>query len=72
MRNVPAALHGTQPGDPVKLVKVVTELAAAENPPLHLPAGLDSLQTYQINRDKIGKEIEAWAEKFTPTEMIIN
>lgn len=70
MRNVPAALHGTQPGDPVKLVKVVTELAAAA--PLHLPVVLDSLQTYRINRDKIGKEIEALAEKFTPTEMIIN
>ncbi|AKD55430.1 SDR family NAD(P)-dependent oxidoreductase [Spirosoma radiotolerans] len=69
MKNVPAALHGNQPGDPTKLAKVVIELAAVENPPLHLPVGRDSLQTYRTNRDKISAEIEGWADRFTPTEI---
>lgn len=69
MKSVPAALHGNQPGDPTKLAKVVAELASTENPPLHLPVGKDSLQTYRTNRDKVNTEIEGWAGKFTPTEI---
>ncbi len=69
MKNAPDALHGNQPGDPAKLAKVVVELTAVENPPVHLPVGLDSLQTYRTNRDKMSTEIEAWAGKFTPTEI---
>ncbi|BAV04045.1 NADP-dependent 3-hydroxy acid dehydrogenase YdfG [Filimonas lacunae] len=69
MKNVPDSLHGNQPGDPAKLAKVVVELAAEKNPPVHLPVGLDSLQTYRTNRDKTSTEIEAWAGKFTPTEV---
>lgn len=69
IKNVTDSLHGNQPGDPAKLAKVVVELAAVENPPVHLPVGVDSLQTYRTNRDKISAEIEAWAHKFTPTEI---
>lgn len=69
LKNAPAALHGNQPGDPAKLAKVVIELAATENPPLHLPVGLDALQAYRTNRDKMSAEIEGWAWKFTPTEI---
>ncbi|QEM04064.1 SDR family NAD(P)-dependent oxidoreductase [Mucilaginibacter rubeus] len=69
MKAVPEALHGNQPGDPAKLARVVLELANTENPPLHLPVGKDSLQTYRSNRDKVSQEIEAWAGKFTPTEL---
>lgn len=70
MKSVPDALHGNQPGDPAKLAQVVVELANVENPPLHLPVGLDSLQTYRTNSAKTSAEIEAWAGKFTPTEVI--
>ncbi|WP_426582145.1 oxidoreductase [Mucilaginibacter sp. R-33] len=69
MKAVPEALHGNQPGDPAKLAHVILELANTENPPLHLPVGQDSLQTYRTNRDKVSQEIEAWAGKFTPTEI---
>lgn len=69
MKNVPDSLHGNQPGDPAKLAKVVVELAAVENPPLHLPVGKDSLQTYQTSSARISEEIESWANKFTPTEV---
>lgn len=69
MKNVPDSLHGNQPGDPSKLAKVVVELAAVDNPPVHLPVGKDSLQTYRTNSAKISAEIEAWADKFTPTEV---
>ncbi|SEO93159.1 oxidoreductase [Mucilaginibacter sp. OK283] len=69
MKAVPEALHGNQPGDPAKLAQVILELANTENPPLHLPVGQDSLQTYRTNRDKVSQEIEAWAGKFKPTEI---
>lgn len=69
MKNVPDALHGNQPGDPAKLAKVIVELAATENPPLHLPVGKDSLESYRTNSAKVSQEIEAWADKFTPTEV---
>lgn len=69
MKSVPDSLHGNQPGDPSKLAKVVVELAAVENPPVHLPVGKDSLQAYRTNSAKVNAEIEAWAGKFTPTEV---
>ncbi|MFT3823931.1 MAG: oxidoreductase [Chitinophagaceae bacterium] len=69
MKNVPDSLHGNQPGDPSKLAKVVVELAAVDNPPVHLPVGKDSLQTYRTSSAKVREEIEAWADKFTPTEV---
>lgn len=69
MKSVPGSLHGNQQGDPQKLAKVVTELAAVENPPLHLPVGKDSLESFRTNTAKNSREVEAWAGKFTSTEI---
>ena len=69
MRKAPDELHGNQPGDPAKLAKVVVELAAVKNPPVHLPVGQDSLDTYQKSSTKTAVEIDSWSDKFTPTEV---
>jgi NAD(P)-dependent dehydrogenase (short-subunit alcohol dehydrogenase family) len=69
LKNGAEGLHGNQPGDPVKLAKVVVELAAVEDPPLHLPVGLDSLDAFRSAYSNESKEIEEWAGKFTPTEI---
>ena len=68
MRVGAGSLHGNQAGDPAKLATVVVALAAQENPPLHLPVGLDALQTYRNNAARTSKEVEEWAGKFPPTE----
>ncbi|GGB02574.1 SDR family NAD(P)-dependent oxidoreductase [Puia dinghuensis] len=68
-RNNAGAYHGNQAGDPAKLAKVVVALAAQEHPPLHLPVGLDSLQSYRNNAARTSREIEEWAGKFPATEV---
>ena len=69
MRTNSGKFHGTQPGDPAKLAKVVVALAAREQPPVHLPVGLDALQAYRNNAARTFTEIEKWAGKFPATEM---
>ena len=69
MRNNAGKFHGNQAGDPAKLAKVIVALAAEEHPPLHLPVGLDSLQSYRTNAVRTSKEIEEWAGKFPATEI---
>jgi NAD(P)-dependent dehydrogenase (short-subunit alcohol dehydrogenase family) len=69
MRNNSAKFHGAQPGDPAKLAKVVVALAAEEDPPLHLPVGLDALQSYRNNATRTFTEIEKWVGKFSATEV---
>lgn len=51
---------GQQAGDPEKLVKILTEIAALENPPLHLLLGPDTYQLLKEHREKEAQEFEAW------------
>lgn len=51
---------GQQPGDPQKLVKILTEIVAMENPPLHLLLGSDTYQLVKEHREKEAREFEAW------------
>ena len=69
MRMNSGKYHGTQPGDPAKLAKVVVALAAQEHPPVHLPVGSDALQSYRNNAARTFTEIEKWAGKFPATEI---
>lgn len=68
MKNAPKQLHGNQQGDPVKLAQVVLELADYDNPPLHLPVGSDSLDSFRKNNAKNSAEVEQWIGKFSTTE----
>ncbi len=60
MRTGTDAFHGTQPGDPKKLAKVVVELSKTENPPLHLPIGADSVNNYRANATQLAGDVEKW------------
>jgi len=68
MRKSTDAFHGTQPGDPSKLAAVVVKLGHTENPPLHLPIGTDSINNYNIFRDKLANDVNAWMEDSISTD----
>ncbi|MFW0717560.1 SDR family NAD(P)-dependent oxidoreductase [Pedobacter sp. N23S346] len=51
---------GQQAGDPEKLVRILTEIAALENPPLHLLLGPDTYELLKAHREKEMQEFEAW------------
>jgi NAD(P)-dependent dehydrogenase (short-subunit alcohol dehydrogenase family) len=68
MRSGTDAFHGTQPGDPKKLARVVVELSKAAEPPLHLPIGADSIQNYRVNAGQLAKDVETWLPVSTSTD----
>ncbi len=52
-----------QPGDPVKLSKLVYEVSKSLNPPLHLPVGKDGVETVESLINKLEKDLKDWKEK---------
>lgn len=52
-----------QPGDPVKLSKLIYEISEASNPPLHLPIGRDAISSVEGSIDKLRDDISVWREK---------
>jgi NAD(P)-dependent dehydrogenase (short-subunit alcohol dehydrogenase family) len=59
-RSQAASFHGNQPGDPKKLAGVVMQLANAKKPPLHLPIGRDSVESYRANAKQLAADIDVW------------
>ncbi|WP_437780948.1 oxidoreductase [Sorangium sp. So ce1097] len=49
-----------QPGDPVRLARVVVELARAKNPPLRLPLGSDAIAAIEAKNALVAQELAAW------------
>jgi NAD(P)-dependent dehydrogenase (short-subunit alcohol dehydrogenase family) len=68
MRKFATEANKKQPGDPVKLAKAIVKLANAEEPPVHLPLGNDSLQRYREKTANFEKDIEAWYDVVTGTD----
>lgn len=68
MRKFATDANKKQPGDPVKLGKAIIQLANAENPPVHLPLGKDTLQRYREKTANFEKDIEAWYDVITGTD----
>jgi len=68
MRKSTGAFHGTQPGDPSKLATVVVKLGHTENPPLHLPIGSDAINNYNIFREKLANDVNAWMKDSLSTD----
>ena len=60
IRNATTHIHGNQPGDPAKLAGVIVQLAASENPPLHLPIGPDSVENFRKKTAEMTKEVDEW------------
>jgi NAD(P)-dependent dehydrogenase (short-subunit alcohol dehydrogenase family) len=68
MRKFATEANKKQPGDPVKLAKAIVKVANAEEPPVHLPLGNDSLQRYREKTANFEKDIEAWYDVITGTD----
>lgn len=68
MRDIVPQVSYNQPGDPVKLAQAILKLAAAKNPPVHLPLGKDTLFYFNQKMEKFNAEIEEWREIITSTD----
>ena len=53
-------LDGNQAGDPEKLAQVILQLADSENPPLHLPIGKDSVDSFRKKVAQMNQEVDEW------------
>ncbi|MTH16604.1 SDR family NAD(P)-dependent oxidoreductase [Flavobacterium sp. LC2016-01] len=51
---------GNQPGDPMKLAKVLVAVTELPNPPIHLPLGNDSYNSIVEHRKNEAQEMETW------------
>ena len=56
-----------QPGDPVKLSRLVYEVSTSANPPLHLPVGKDGVETVEGLINKLEEDLKDWKEKSVNT-----
>jgi len=61
-------INGNQPGDPVKGVAAIIKASEAQNPPLYLFLGSDSVAMGEAKSDTIKQEIGAWRELSTSTD----
>lgn len=68
MRDFATQANHNQPGDPKKLADAFIQLAAAENPPVHLLLGNDTLQTYRDKTAAMEKDIQDWHAIVTGTD----
>lgn len=55
-----AATHGNQPGDPVRAARAILEVMEADEPPLRLPLGEDSLARIRRKLEAQGRELDRW------------
>ncbi len=68
MRDFATKVNKQQPGDAKKLAQAFVQLANAENPPVHLPLGKDTLAAYREKVAQFEQEIEEWHAVITGTD----
>ena len=68
MRRFATDVNKKQPGDPRKLAQAFIKLANAENPPVHLLLGKDTLAAYREKQAAMEKEISEWQAVTTGTD----
>ncbi|KAF3884341.1 MULTISPECIES: oxidoreductase [Nostocales] len=60
IRHHASELNYQQPGDPTKLAQALLELVNADNPPLRLPLGTDTLQVIAAKNAYVEQETAQW------------
>jgi NAD(P)-dependent dehydrogenase (short-subunit alcohol dehydrogenase family) len=60
VREAAQRINLNQPGDPVRLAQALMTLVSADNPPLRLPLGTDTLQAIAAKLAFVEAETEAW------------
>ncbi len=68
MRDFAATANHAQPGDPAKFAKGIMQLAAAENPPLRMPFGSDTVSVIVEQNTSVAKELAQWRELAVSTD----
>ena len=68
MRTFAAGVNRRQPGDPKKLAQAFVKLGHAEQPPVHLLLGKDTLERYHMKAAALEQDIEAWRDTITSTD----
>jgi NAD(P)-dependent dehydrogenase (short-subunit alcohol dehydrogenase family) len=68
MRDFAASANHAQPGDPAKLAKGIMQLAAAENPPLRMPFGSDTVAVIEEQNRSVGEELARWRDLAVSTD----
>lgn len=59
--------NNEQTGDPVKLSELIYEVSNCENPPLHLPVGVDAVNSVEDYAKQILNNVNEWREKSSDT-----
>jgi NAD(P)-dependent dehydrogenase (short-subunit alcohol dehydrogenase family) len=59
---------GLQPGDPAKAVAAIRALAEADEPPLRLPLGSDSLALFEQKATALGETVDAERSRASATD----
>lgn len=62
IRQAREAKSGLQAGDPAKAAQILLEMIDADRAPLHMLLGSDALQLIRSRIDRLGAEIDQWAE----------
>lgn len=65
MRTLATQYNKNQPGDPAKIAQAIIRVVNADNPPVHLPLGNDSLGMYKQKTAAFEQSIEEWYEVIT-------
>jgi len=68
VRRFAVEANHAQPGDPAKLAKGMVILAHAENPPLRMPFGTDTLARIEQKNAYVANEIAEWRELAASTD----
>lgn len=68
MRDFAGAKNHGQPGDPARLAKAMITLANAENPPLRMPFGTDTLSAISEKNASVAREVEIWRKLSESTD----
>ena len=62
-------VKGNQPGDPSKAARVMMEVAATDNPPLHLFLGADAYAMAHQKIEQVQSDLSAWKATATATDV---
>jgi hypothetical protein len=64
-------MNHNQPGDPEKLAKALVTLADAQDPPMRLPLGTDTLKAIADKNAYVAAETQAWRELSASTDFAV-
>jgi NAD(P)-dependent dehydrogenase (short-subunit alcohol dehydrogenase family) len=68
MRNFAAAANHAQPGDPAKLARALMTVVDAEDPPLRMPFGSDTVRRIETKNAFVAQELARWRDLAVSTD----